>query len=52
MTNQQLAHELAIANISGKQLPADVLVQEYKKNYKEILKCLKEQTPKAQMHNI
>ena len=52
MTNQELAHELAIANISGKQLPADVLVQEYKKNYKEILKYLKEQTPKAQLHTF
>ena len=52
MTNDQIAHDLAIARMAGKQLPVDVLVDEYKKNYKEILKYLKEQTPKARLHEI
>lgn len=53
MTNEQLAHDLAIARIAGKQLPADVLIQEYRKNYDEILKCLTSQsnTPKTQIFN-
>lgn len=31
MTNDQIAHDLAISQMSGKQLPADALVEEYKK---------------------
>nr|DAT62177.1 MAG TPA: hypothetical protein [Caudoviricetes sp.] len=52
MTNEQIAHDLAVARMAGKQLPADVLVDEYKKNYKEILKYLKSQTPKARFREI
>lgn len=52
MTNEQIAHDLAVARMAGKQLPADVLVEEYKKNYKEILKYLKTQTPKARFREI
>lgn len=53
MTNEQLAHDLAIARMAGKQLPADVLIQEYHKNYDEILKCLnsKNTPPKTQIIN-
>lgn len=43
MDKKQIAHDLAVARMAGKQLPADVLVEEYKKNYEEILKYLKEQ---------
>lgn len=51
MTNEQIAHDLAVARMAGKQLPADVLIQEYRKNYEEILKCLTSQsnTPKTQI---
>lgn len=53
MTNEQLAHDLAIARMAGKQLSADVLIQEYRKNYEEILRCLTSQsnTPKTQVIN-
>ena len=43
MDNKQLAHDLAIARMAGKQLPADILVDEYKKNYSEILRYLQSQ---------
>ena len=52
MTNEQIAHDLAIARMAGKQLPADILVEEYKKNYKEILKYRKFQTPKAKFKEV
>lgn len=52
MTNEQIAHDLAIARMAGKQLPADILVEEYKKNYKEILKYLKSQTSKAKFREV
>ena len=42
MDNKQLAHDLAIARMAGKQL-ADILVDEYKKNYSEILSYLQSQ---------
>lgn len=49
---QQIAHDLAVARITGKQLPTDVLIDEYKKNYDEILKYLKSQPiPKAKIRN-
>lgn len=44
MDNKQLAHDLSIARMAGKQLPAEILVDEYKKNYSEILSCLQAQT--------
>ena len=47
MTKEQIAHDLAVARMAGKQLPTDVLVEEYEKNYKEILEYLKSQTPPA-----
>ena len=40
MTNEQIAHDLAVARNAGKQLTADILVEEYRKNYEEILKYL------------
>lgn len=43
MEKQQIAHDLAVARMAGKQLPADVLVEEYRKNYDEILKYLNSQ---------
>jgi hypothetical protein len=45
MNKEQLAHDLAIARMAGKQLPADVLVEEYKANYKEVLEHLKSLPP-------
>lgn len=52
MTNEQLAHDLAVARMAGKQLPVDILVDEYKKDYAEILKYINSQpTPKAKIHN-
>ena len=52
MDNKQIAHDLAVARMAGKQLPADVLVDEYQKNYDEILKHLQNQPlPKAKIHN-
>ena len=52
MSNELIAHDLAVARMARKQLPADILVEEYKKNYKEILKYLKTQTPKARFQEI
>lgn len=52
MTNEQIAHDLAVAKMTGSQLPAETLVEEYKKNYKEILKYLKAQTPKAKFKEL
>lgn len=40
MTNEQLAHDLAVARMAGKQLPADVLVKEYTESYQSILDYL------------
>lgn len=40
MTNEQLAHDLAIARMAGKQLPADILVKEYRTSYQVILDFL------------
>lgn len=53
MDNKQIAHDLAVARMAGKQLPPDVLVEEYRKTYKELLKYLQEQpVPKARLRNI
>ena len=46
MDNEHLAHDLAVARMAGKQLPADILVEEYKKNYSEILNHLQAQSGK------
>lgn len=43
MDKKQLAHDLAIARMAGKQLPADILVDEYQKSYTAILEYLNEQ---------
>lgn len=52
MTNEQIAHDLAVARFAGKQLPADVLVAEYKKAYNEILKYLRSIPPaKAKIYS-
>lgn len=52
MDKQQIAHDLAVARMAGKQLPADILVEEYQKNYDIILKYLRSQpAPKAKIHN-
>lgn len=40
MTNEQIAHDLAVARNAGKQLPADILVENYKTAYEEILAYL------------
>lgn len=46
MTNDQIAHDLAVARMAGKQLPADILVNEYQSSYKEILEHLNTVNPK------
>lgn len=40
MTNEQIAHDLAVARMAGKQLPAEELVNAYKSAYKVILDYL------------
>lgn len=40
MTNEQIAHDLAVARMATKQLPAEELVEEYKASYKLILDYL------------
>lgn len=52
MTNEQLAHDLAVAHVAGKQLPPDILVDEYQKNYAVILEYLRSQPkPKVKIHS-
>ena len=52
MDKKQIAHDLAIARLVGKELPANVLVAEYQKAYDEILKYLRSLPPaKAKIHN-
>lgn len=43
MTNEQLAHDLAVAYMAGKQLPVNILVEEYYVAYKSILEHLNSQ---------
>lgn len=43
MTNEQLAHDLAVARMAGKQLPVNILVEEYYVAYKNILEHLNSQ---------
>jgi len=45
MTNDQIAHDLAVAYMAGRQLPAEILVDEYRKNYELLLECLNADTP-------
>lgn len=40
MSNEQIAHDLAIAKLSGSTLPTDELVEEYHKEYTNIKKHL------------
>lgn len=42
-SNEQIAHDLAVARMAGKQLPADTLVKEYQSSYQTILDYLYEQ---------
>ncbi|MFV0343943.1 MAG: hypothetical protein ACK5JH_13850 [Anaerocolumna sp.] len=46
MTNEQIAHDLAVARMAGKQLPADILVSEYQSSYNIILEHLNDVKPK------
>lgn len=46
MTNEQLAHDLAVARMAGKQLPAKELVEEYRSAYNAIIKHLNSEQPK------
>lgn len=39
-TNEQIAHDIAIARMAGKQLPAKELVEEYRNCYKVVLQYL------------
>ena len=48
---QQIAHDLAIAQLTGKQLPPEELVKEYRALYSKIFKYLVDTTPKAVLHN-
>lgn len=47
MDNQQLAHDLAIAKLSGTYLPPDKMVEQYRKLYSEFSECLSNE-PKPQ----
>ncbi len=40
MSNEQLAHDLAIAKLSGSTLPTDKLAEEYHKQYTEVMDYL------------
>lgn len=40
MSNEQIAHDLAIAKLSGSTLPTDELVEKYHKEYTDIKKYL------------
>lgn len=52
MDKKQIAHDLAVARLAGKELPVDVLVAEYQKAYDEILKYLQSLPPaKAKIHS-
>lgn len=46
MTKTQLAHDLAVARMAGKQLPAKELVEEYRSAYIAILEYLNAEQPK------
>lgn len=48
MTNEQIAHDLAVARMAGKQLPADVLVDEYRSAYAIFLEYLNSESGEAQ----
>lgn len=39
-TNEQIAHDIAIARMAGKQLSAPILVEEYRNCYKNVLEYL------------
>lgn len=39
-SNEQIAHDIAIARMAGKQLPAKELVDEYRSCYKTVLEYL------------
>ena len=36
-TNEQIAHDIAIARMAGKQLSAPILVEEYRNCYENVL---------------
>lgn len=40
ISNEQLAHDLAVAYMAGKQLPPDILIKEYRTSYKALLDSL------------
>ncbi|MCD8355967.1 MAG: hypothetical protein LUE11_05300 [Clostridia bacterium] len=46
MTNEQIAHDLAITKLSGSDLSTEELIAKYKEEYQSILKILKSQTVK------
>lgn len=47
MDNQQLAHDLAIAKLSGTDLPPDKAIEQYRKLYSEFYEYLSNE-PKQQ----
>lgn len=44
MSNEQIAHDLAVAKLYGSDLPTDKLVEQYRQYYKEINDYLKTQS--------
>nr|DAV33842.1 MAG TPA: hypothetical protein [Caudoviricetes sp.] len=44
MSNEQIAHDLAVAKLYGSDLPTDKLVEQYRQYFKEINEYLKQQT--------
>lgn len=44
MSNEQIAHDLAVAKLYGSDLPTDKFVEQYRQYYKEINDYLKSQS--------
>lgn len=44
MSNEQIAHDLAVAKLYGSDLPTDKLVEQYRQYFKEINDYLKPQS--------
>lgn len=52
MTNEQIAHDLAVSRLSGCSMDVKELVNTYRKYYDEILSELKSETQKPKTAKI
>lgn len=50
MDNKQLAHDLAIAKLSGTNLPPDKVVEQYRKLYSEFYEYLSSESKSQKTH--